>query len=96
MRKYRFGDGLLVIMASAVASHKLRFRFHGGRMGCGALGMPYLLQHVDFLFCRCKYGIPMPGFVYMMSKEYAAAVVVLTDQQLVLQMKIYLWLINCL
>ena len=38
----------------------------------------------------------MPGFVYMMSKEYAAAVVVLTDQQLVLQMKIYLWLINCL
>ena len=37
----------------------------------------------------------MPGFVYMMSKEYAA-VVVLTEQQLVLQMKIYLWLINCL
>lgn len=36
MRKDRFGDGLLYIVASAVATLGSWFRFHGSNLGNGA------------------------------------------------------------
>ena len=86
MRKGRFWWRAAGILASTVASHKLRFRFHGSKLSSGTVRYAILVQPADFYFAVVSMAYLCRHCAYD-EQENTAAVVLSTEQQLEQQIK---------
>jgi hypothetical protein len=69
MRKGSFGDGLYIIIASTVATLGSWFRFHGGKLGSKALGMPYFVQPAEIYLIVVSMAYLCSAVVQMMNRD---------------------------